>query len=322
MTKKKVKQWRNWELENVSDIFSSIYRLVRKSPEVVIVTADNGFPNFNAYKSVFPDRFFNFGISETNMMLFSAGMSSCGRIPYTFAIATFLTMRAYEFIRNDICIPNRNVKMIGINAGLNCSKLGNSHYSIEDIAILSVLPNISILSPCCTAEMVQMLKLAKEIDGPVYIRYNNQITERFPLPQYDIFSKKAHELMSGKDISIFVSGDLIYEAYEAANLMKEKGINVSVVYFPVVKPIDNEKIIEIANKTNIIVTVEEHSVTGGFGSIVMDNINESGIKDIRLEKIGIEDFCLEDKYGSWDEIREKKGISANEIYRRINEIIS
>ena len=301
-------------------MLSSIYRLIRKSPDIVFLTADNGFPNFNVFKEIFPERFFNLGISEANMVLFAAGMASCGKTPYTFAIASFLTMRAYEFIRNDVCIPNRNVKLIGISAGLSCSRLGNTHYSIEDIAIMSALPNMSIICPCCLTEMLKTLHWVKNSKGPTYIRFNNQMDEKLPFPDYDISLKNAIILKEGNGVYVFSSGDLIYEAYEAVNLLNEDNIKAGLVYFPIILPIDKATIKKIAASSKLIITVEEHNVVGGFGSIVEAIVKEVNNTDLRFIRMGINDFCLNDKYGTLEEIREKKGISAKCIYQHTKNI--
>jgi transketolase len=308
-------------LENNNDLFSTIFRLVRREPQIVIVTADNGFTNFNTFQTVFPDRFLNFGIAEGNMNSFAAGMASCGRIPFIFAITTFLTMRAYEQIRNDICLAGRNVKLIGVGAGLYYSKLGNSHHAIEDIALFSVLPNMTIFCPCNTSEMQEAIMAAKDINGPVYIRFNNDVEISEDLPKYSFEAGKGVLIRDGQDITLITTGDMIYDVSRAAKILEEQGISSRIIHMHTIKPLDREMVLTAARETGAILTVEEHSTIGGLGSIVADSLVQSFDTKARFDKVGIDDF-YPIGYGTLEEMKKLNGLSIDSIVEKAINLVA
>lgn len=301
-------------------MFSLLYKLVRRCPEIVFLTADNGFPDFGTFKQAFPERFFNLGIAEANMISFAAGMESCGRIPYVFAITPFLTMRAYEQIRDDICIANRNVKLIGVGGGLYYSRLGVTHYTIEDFAILSVLPNMSILCPCNISEMKRMLMIARDIEGPVYIRFNNEVEETFEFPQYDFELGRGVMVKDGDDLTVITTGDVVYEVYMAVKILKNTNISVRIIYMPTIKPLDEVFVCHEAMKTKKVLIIEEHSIRGGLGSIIIDAIVKNNLQNIHMQKMGIND-CFPRGYGTRKEMLDYNGLGAMNIKDAIVEMV-
>lgn len=305
---------------NNNQIFPVIYRLAKSRDDVYFFTADNGFPDFNAFKIIFPEKFINFGISEANMISFAAGMAGCDNTVFAFAITTFLAIRALEQIRNDICYMKRNVKLIGFGAGLYYSKLGNSHHAIEDIALLNVMPNMTLLCPCNDSEAKDVIKWSSKYNGPVYIRYNIQSMEDDSLPPWKFEFGKGIVIQKGTDATIISTGDILYEVLDATKMLEQMGFSIRIVHMCTVKPIDREQIIESASETKTVITVEEHSVIGGLGSIVGDVILSEGKCDVRFMKMGLND-CFAKGYGQLNDLREMNGLSAEKICQRINQFL-
>lgn len=291
-------------------------RLLKQNPDIIILTPDNAFTDFSLLQATYPSRCLNLGISEANTISFAAGLASCGKIPFVFGITTFLSMRAFEQIRNDICLTHKNVKLIGIGAGVYYSKLGSSHHAIEDIALFSVLPSMTILSVYNLQQMKAALCTAISIQGPVYIRYNlnegnpADITYEKQLASNDLL------LRSGHDITIFTTGNIASDVLSASCILEQQGITATVIYIQTIKPINVETIKQYASYTGAVLTVEEHSVIGGLGSIVMDALIDELPTGIIFEKIGFDDiFPL--GYGNHTELLARNGLSKERISESI-----
>ena len=246
--------------------------LGRKRSDVVVVTADVG-KSTRAYRfgEIFKDRYFNVGISEQHMIGFAAGLALAGAIPIVTAFAMFI-MRAWEQIRNSVARMNLNVKIVATHAGYSDYADGASHQSLEDIALMRVIPNMNVVVPADIADLRRCFeKLVVDIKGPVYIRigrdYAPPITEDL---DYEFELGKAYILRDGYDVAIMGSGVVLYEALKAAEELKKYGVSAAVVNILSVKPIDTQTIVSIAEKTGRVVTVEEHSIYGGVGSAVAE----------------------------------------------------
>lgn len=246
----------------------TLLEIGRKDKRVVAVSCDSASGGgLGDFFKEFPERSVEIGISEQNAVGVCAGLAKQGFIPILTAITPFITMRAYEQVRDDVGYMNTNVKLVGSGGGLAYSTLGSTHQAIEDVALMRTIPNMTIFSPCDGADVREALKMAVEIEGPVYIRMPRQPREVIA-QQRDIKIGKAEFLKDGKDVAILATGPMTEEAQVAAEILKKYGIDAAVLAFLTIKPLDEETIKIYAGKVGTIVTVEEHSVVNGFGSAV------------------------------------------------------
>lgn len=259
-----------------------------KNENVVVLDADlAGATKSGIFQKEFPNRFFDMGISEQDMIGTAAGMATCGKIPFASTFAVFATGRAYDQIRNSVCYPNLNVKICGSHAGVTVGEDGATHQSLEDINIMKALPNMTVFCPSDDTQTRWVVEEAIKINGPCYIR-----TSRLATPvMYDENQKfelgKAIQIGEGTDATIFATGVCVSEARVAQKELAEKGINVRVIDIFTLKPIDKEIIIKAAKETKKLISVEDHSIIGGLGSIIADVLIES--YPCKLTKMGIKD---------------------------------
>lgn len=295
----------------VSFYYKTILKLIKKNADVLILTADNGLSEYMMFHNLFPDRFINFGISEANMISYAAGLASCGKIPYTFAISTFLTMRAYEQIRNDVCLQKMNVKIIGIGGGMEFGEVGASHHSIEDICIMRVLPGMKVICPASNIEAKAAILASESIEGPIYIRLQQSSEEIF-CKNYTFAIGKGIQLEYGRDITLISTGTIIHDVLYIVKILKEQGISCGLIHLPTIKPIDKEIIEKTARETKAIITVEEHSSIGGLGSAVEEVLFELACNNVIFRKIGISDRFSKG-YGTHEELKKYNGIGKDII---------
>lgn len=240
--------------------------------DIVVLDADtSASTRTNWFAKEFPERFFNFGVAEANMMGYAAGFSLSGKIPFVSSFAVFGALRTYEVIRTSVCWPNLNVKIVLTHAGISVGEDGPSHQSVEDIGALRVLPNMTIIVPADGIQTRKAIFAATEHKGPVYIRLGRA---KFPLlPETDFKIGKAGIVEEGKDVTVVACGLMVFEALKAREELKKEGISVRVVNMATIKPIDKEMLIACAEETKGIVTAEEHSIIGGLGSAVCECLN-------------------------------------------------
>ena len=296
----------------------ALLELGEENKDVVVLDADlSKSTKTNGFKNEFPDRFFNVGIAEQNLIGVAAGLSNVGKIPFTSTFAVFAAGRAFEIIRNSICYPKANVKIAATHAGITVGEDGGSHQSIEDIALMCSLPNMTVIVPCDDREARQAVKLAAKIDGPVYLRFGRCNTEDIFDENYEFKLGKGTELVKGNDISIIATGMLVSEALKASKMLKEEGINARVINMSTIKPIDEEIIIKAAKETKGIVTCEEHSVIGGLGATVASVVSRN--HPTRVNMVGIQDTFGES--GTPMELMKKYGLTAENIVKACKEIL-
>ena len=256
--------------------------------DVVVLDADlSKSTKTSEFAKTFPTRFFNMGIAEQNLIGAACGLATAGKIPFASTFAMFATGRGFEIIRNSVCYPNLNVKICATHAGISVGEDGASHQSVEDIAIMRSIPNMTVLVPCDAIETEKMIFEIVKYNGPVYVRLGRSAVPQIFGEDYDFEIGKGVILREGSDATIIACGMMVNEAINASKLLKEEGINVRVINMSTIKPIDKEVIIESAKKTGAIVTVEEHSVIGGLGSAVSDVVSEN--YPVLVKKIGIND---------------------------------
>lgn len=240
-------------------------------PEIVVLDADLSASTKTAvFAKAFPDRFFDTGIAEGNMMSVAAGLAASGKIPFASTFAVFGAGRAYEQIRNSICYPNLNVKVAVTHAGLTVGEDGATHQMLEDIALMRALPNMTVVVPADAAETAQVIRWAASYQGPVYIRMGRAKVEDVISPDAEFVPGKSTTLTDGSDVTIMACGIMTQQALQAAKMLAEEGISARVINMSSIKPIDEAAIVKAAKETGAIVTCEEHTVMGGLGSAVAE----------------------------------------------------
>lgn len=256
--------------------------------KVVVLDADLSHATMTSiFAAKYPERFFNFGLAEANMMCAAAGIAHSGLIPFASTFALFGTGRAYEQIRNSIAYVGANVKFGLSHSGLSVGEDGGSHQSIEDIALMRVLPGMTIFVPCDSMETRKAVFAAADIDGPVYIRVARPVVETFTTADTPFVPGRANVLRDGQDVCIMATGLMVREALKAADTLQAGGIHASVVNFHTIKPFDEACVLEMAQKCGAIVTVEEHSIIGGLGSAVAETL--AGHSAAKFARLGIKD---------------------------------
>lgn len=292
-----------------------VYNLAAKDRNVLSLVADNGMIVYDDFRRDFPEQYFNFGISEGHMITAAAGMASCGKIPFAYTIGAFLAYRSFEFIRLDVCLQNMNVKIVGIGAGMSYGYLGPTHHTTEDIAVLRTLPNLTLLSPASAKETKALVNYAYELSGPVYIRLGNNLKEELYPEDVQVIPGKGTILKKGNDIVIFSTGDITYHVMTAAKRLEEEGIHATVISMHTIKPFDSQLVVDMAQRSTRLFTVEEHSIIGGLGSAVAEVLTDNGCS-AGLKRIGLNDVFAHG-YGNQEQVRKANGLDADGIYNSI-----
>lgn len=268
---------------------NALVELGEKYKDIVVLDADlSKSTKTNEFKKKFPERFFNIGISEQDLMGTAAGFATCGKIPFASTFAIFATGRAFEQIRNSIAYPNLNVKIAATHAGITVGEDGASHQAIEDIAIMRAIPNMTVINPSDAIITKKAIEASIQHNGPIYIRLGRLGVPVIHKDDVDYKIGKGIVLKEGKDVAIIATGFMVHLALEAAEILKDDGIEARVIDIHTIKPIDKDLIIETAKKTGAIVTAEEHNIIGGLGGAVAEVLSEEcptplirvGIKDI------------------------------------------
>lgn len=285
---------------------------VYKNPNVVVLEADLGnATKSNDFKEVAPERYFNMGISEQDLIGTAAGFAAAGKIPLASTFAVFATGRAFEQVRNSVCYPKLNVKICATHAGLTVGADGGSHQAIEDISLMRTLPNMTVINPADAKEAEAAVLAAIDYQGPVYIRLGRAETKDIHDDSYHFEWGKAEVLRQGSDVSIFATGIMTAKALDAAETLAKQGIQAEVINVHTIKPLDEETVIASAKKTGKVVTAEEHSIIGGLGSAVAEVLARQC--PTKQAFVGVQDSFGES--GSPDDLLEKYGLTAEVIVK-------
>ena len=286
---------------------------------IVVLEADlSKSTKTSDFKKVYPERHFNMGIAEQNMLGVAAGFAAAGKIPFASSFAVFATGRAYDQIRNSIAYPNLNVKIAATHAGLTVGEDGGSHQMLEDIALMRALPNMTVIVPADGIETKQAIKAAAEYEGPVYIRMGRPKVPVLFDDNYTFEIGKGVVLKEGTDVTLVGTGIMVSKAVETAELLAAEGISAAVVNISTIKPLDAELIVAQAQKTGAIVTCEEHNIYGGLGSAVAEVLVENC--PVPMARVGVADKFGES--GLPDELLEKYGLTAANIAAQAKAVIA
>ncbi|MBR4286856.1 MAG: transketolase family protein [Clostridia bacterium] len=266
----------------------ALVELGEKNPNVVVLDADlAAATKTGGFKKAFPDRFFDTGIAESNMMGVAAGLATTGYTVFASSFAMFSAGRAFEQVRNTIGYPHLNVKIGATHAGISVGEDGASHQCCEDIALMRSIPGMVIINPADDVEARAAVLAAAEMDGPVYMRFGRLAVPRIFDEDYKFEIGKAVTLKEGTDVTIIATGLMVKEAIEAAEALEAEGVSVELINMHTIKPLDKEAVVAAAKKTGCIVTAEEHNVIGGLGDAVCDAVCEE--YPVPVVKVGVED---------------------------------
>ncbi|NYE03853.1 transketolase [Bacillus niacini] len=290
--------------------------IAKEDQNLILITGDLGFGVLKNYWDTYPEQFINAGIAEQNMTGLAAGMAIEGKTVFTYSIGNFPTIRCLEQIRNDAAYHNANVKVVAVGGGFAYGSLGMSHHATEDIAIMRALPNVTVLAPGDIKETEEAVKAIYKWPGTCYLRLGRGGGKPIHEGAIDFKIGKAIKLLEGETVAIFSTGEILEEAKKGATLLNNMGVSTGLFSFPTVKPIDYETIIQSANNVDLIITVEEHNIIGGFGSAVAEVLAGVQGNHAQLIRIG-----LDDKYssivGSQEYLRDCYGISAQQIVDKV-----
>ncbi len=296
----------------------TLVELGKENKNIVVLDADlSASTQTSQFAKEFPERFFDMGIAEQDAMTTAAGLSTVGKIPFVSTFAMFATGRAWEQIRNSICYPKFNVKIVATHGGVTVGEDGASHQALEDVALMRLIPNMTVIVPADCNETKEVIKYAASCNGPVYVRLaRTNVVDVFD-ENYKFDPKKAIVVKEGNDMTLVTNGETLCETLDCAALLEENGIKAEVIHIPVVKPLDEETLLESAKKTNKVVTIENHSVLGGLGSAVCEVLSEK--YPVKIVRIGTNDVFGQS--GEQRALMEHYGLTAEKLAEKIRGIL-
>ena len=297
----------------------AITALAETNPDIVVLDADLAeATKTGIFKKKYPERFIDCGIAECNMVGIAAGLATCGKIPFAASFAMFSAGRAFEQVRNSVCYPHLNVKIVGSHAGISVGEDGATHQCCEDIALMRSIPGMVVLNPADDIEARACVFAAAEHDGPVYMRFGRLAVPRVFDENYKFEIGKGAVLREGTDVTIVATGLMVNEALMAAETLQNEGVSARVVNMATIKPIDRDILIDSAKKTGALVTAEEHSVLGGLGGAVTEVICET--VPVPVLRVGVEDVF--GKSGPAVELLHIYGLDAAHIAEKAKQAVA
>lgn len=291
----------------------TLLKLGKENENIVVLDADlAGATKTNLFAKEYPDRFFDIGIAEANMIGTAAGLATCGKIPYASTFAVFAAGRAYDQIRNSICYPKLNVKICATHAGITVGEDGATHQMLEDISLMRTLPNMTVISPSDDTQTRWVIEEISKINGPVYVRLARLATPIIYEENQKFEIGKSIQIGEGTDGTVFATGVTVAEAIKAQEELKLQDINIRVVDVYTIKPIDKEMIVKCAKETKKLVSIEDHSIIGGLGSAISEVLTEE--YPMKLERMGMQDIF--GKSGKAEALMEYFGLTAKAIVEK------
>ena len=298
---------------------AGLTELGRRNPNVVALCADlTGSLKMNEFKNENPERFFQVGIAEANMIGIAAGMTIGGKIPYTGTFANFSTSRVYDQIRQSVAYSEKNVKICASHAGVTLGEDGATHQVLEDIGMMKMLPNMVVVNPCDFNQTKAATIAIADYEGPVYLRFGRPKVPNFTPADQKFEIGKAVHLQKGTDLTIFATGHLVWESLEAAKILAESGISAEIINIHTIKPLDENAILEAVSKTKCVVTAEEHMLNGGLGDSIAQLLARNN--PTPLEMVGVNDSFGES--GTPMQLLKKYGLDAKAIVTAAKKVIS
>jgi transketolase len=296
-----------------------LLELGRKNPNVVALCADlTGSLKMDAFEKEFPDRFFQTGIAEANMIGLAAGMTIGGKIPFTGTFANFSTGRVYDQIRQSVAYSDKNVKICASHAGLTLGEDGATHQILEDIGLMKMLPGMTVINPCDFNQTKAATIAIAEHHGPVYLRFGRPKVPNFTEENQKFEIGKALMLNEGVDVTIFATGHMVWKAIEAGRILLEKGINPEIINIHTIKPLDVQAVLESVRKTKCCVTAEEHMIAGGLGESIAQVLVTN--LPVPMEMVAVNDTFGES--GTPDELMTKYGLDTPDIVRAVEKVLA
>ncbi len=305
--------------KSIRSVFGkTLAELGKTNQDIVVLDADLACSTqTQIFAKEFPDRFFDTGIAEQDMIATAAGLASVGKIPFAASFAMFITGRAYDQVRNSVCYPEFNVKIIGTHGGVTVGEDGASHQALEDISLMRGIPNMSVIVPADCRECEQVIKFAAENYGPMYIRIpRTNVCDIFD-ENYEFDFCKARVLEDGNDVTVISNGETLAEVIEACENLKQQGYSAQIIHVPVVKPLDGATIIDCVKKTKFVITVENHSIIGGLGSAVCELLSE--YYPVPVHRIGVNDTFGQS--GKSEQLLDYYGLSAEKLTLSVKKYI-
>ena len=292
----------------------ALAQLIKDNPKVIVLDADlsKSTKTYDAKVAV-PERHYNVGIAEGNMMGIAAGLATCGNIVFASSFAMFAAGRAYEQVRNSIGYTHLNVKICATHAGITLGEDGASHQSIEDIALMRSIPGMMVVQPCDDIETYKVIDAISKTKGPVYVRLGRSAVDTVNQEDYDFELGKGVVLREGKDITLVASGMMVQEAMKAAKILEEQGVDVNVINIHTIKPLDEALILRFAKTSKVVITCEEHSKFGGLGSAVAELLSKEW--PTKMDMVAVNDTFGES--GTPQALIDKYGLSFNDVVKTV-----
>lgn len=298
----------------------TLVKIAKENKNIVALTADMArSTKIGVFFDAYPERAFNFGVAEQNMIGAAAGLALCGKIPYVSTMSVFLSMRTAEFIRTDIAYTKLKVRIIATHSGVSFGQAGTTHHCTEDLAILRSMANMTVVAPADSIETAKFVTASVDYPGPLYCRIGRGLEPlAYPDDNYDFQIGKSVLMREGKDITVIACGVAVLSACEAADELKEEGISVRVINMHTIKPIDKEAILSAASETKAIICAEEHNIIGGLGGAVAEVLAEAGA-GVKLKRLGIPDvFSV---IGYPEDLYQRYEIDTDGIIKAVKEML-
>ena len=294
--------------------FDKLYEIAIRDRGVMVVSADMGAPSLDKFRKDLGSQFVNVGIAEQNMVTIATGLALEGKKVFVYAIMPFATLRCYEIIKVDLSLMNIPVAIIGVGAGFGYDDSGPTHHSTEDITVMRVLPNMTIFSPSDIVMTADFARMSYEMEGPSYLRLDRQVLPVIYQQGTD-FSNGSFSLKSGEDVCIISTGNMVHRALEVSSRLGEQSVNAGVIDLYRLKPINTKLLLDSISKNKCIVTLEEHLLAGGLGSIIAEVFSDNGV-NVRLKRIGIQDRYYY-AYGGRNNIQSICGLDTDSVAEAI-----
>jgi transketolase len=296
--------------------FDRLYDVAKKDLDIIMISADQGAPSLDKFRKEFSNRYFNVGIAEENMISIASGMASEGKKVYTYALAPFITSRCYEFTKLDAGLMKFPIKLIGVGAGFSYEESGPTHHTTEDISIMKTIPHLEIYSPSDSLSASNFFDLMNDSKNASYLRLDRSLISP-TIHKNNDFSTGFEELVSGENICIVSTGNMVHSSLEVSKRMKDEGKNIGVIDLYRLKPVNKEPFVKAISNYSRIVSLEEHLLSGGLGSIISEIITDENLP-LRLKRIGLEDYIY--AYGGRGHIQKTCHIDEESIIKEIKKL--